>query len=569
MKKKLRFTIRRKIALTYLLIILLLGGISYSSYTSFLLMDQRTDSIVKDAIPVASAASNLMPDIIEQQNGVRGYILTGEERYLASYEAGKKQLAADLATIQVHQDKHPIMKDLVENKAKPEIEKVQTYFTLQIERVQQGKTQEARAHLDDGQVAMDAFHAVNALISQDVQKLINDDYAASHAAAEQSKTFILTGATVSLIIAIVSGFLLARSIIRPLVQVKQQLDDIADGGGDLTRDVVVHSNDEVADMANAFNRMSSQLRDMIRQVTLTAQQVAAASEELSASADQTKEATEQIASNIQEMANGTDSQVHNVEDSANQVNEMASGAQQVAANANAVSSNANRASMIAREGNQAIMTAVSQMNSINDTMQGLSQVVAGLGERSQEIGQIIEVITSIAAQTNLLALNAAIEASRAGEHGRGFAVVADEVRVLAEQSNSSALQIGRLIRTIQAETNTAVQSMESGRNEVTQGIGIVNAVGMSFEEILQSVHDVATQIEGVSAASQQISASSQQVVSSIHLIADVAGEVASGAQNVSAVTQEQLAAMEEIAASANSLSNMADDLQTLVGRFKV
>jgi methyl-accepting chemotaxis protein len=488
---------------------------------------------------------------------------------LAPYNEGKRQLEADLATIRQHYERHPIMKDLVENKAMPEIVKIQAYFESQNALVKQGKADEARVHLNDGKAAVDAFRAVNILIEQDVEKLINDDYNASHEASAQSKTVILIGGAVSVLLALVSGFLLARAIVRPLSTVNQQLSEIADGGGDLTREIVVANNDEVADLANSFNRMTAQLRDMIRQVTLTAQQVAASAEELSASADQTKSATEQIANSIQQMASGTETQAHNVEESANQMNEMSSGAQQVATNANAVAVNANHAAQIAQQGNLTIQTAVTQMSSINHTIEELSQVVAGLDERSEEITQIIEVITSIAAQTNLLALNAAIEASRAGEQGRGFAVVADEVRVLAEQSSGSARQIAELIRTIQIETHKAVQSMENGRKEVTQGIGVVNTAGHSFEEILDSVQNVANQIEGVSAASEQISASSQQVVASIHLIADVAEEVASGTQNVSAVTEEQLASMEEIAASANSLSQMADSLQELVGKFKV
>ncbi|BCJ86548.1 hypothetical protein skT53_15330 [Effusibacillus dendaii] len=221
------------------------------------------------------------------------------------------------------------------------------------------------------------------------------------------------------------------------------------------------------------------------------------------------------------------------------------------------------------EGNQAIRTAISQMNSIQNTVSGLAKVITGLGERSQEIGQIVEAITSIASQTNLLALNAAIEAARAGEHGRGFAVVADEVRKLAEQSSISAQQISELIATIQEETNKAVESMERGTKEVSEGITAVNLAGESFEQIGHSITDVSSQMQEVSAASKQMSTNSQQVIKSIDTISEITESTAAGAQNVSAASEEQLATMEEITASANALAQMAEELQKIVMKFKV
>ena len=155
------------------------------------------------------------------------------------------------------------------------------------------------------------------------------------------------------------------------------------------------------------------------------------------------------------------------------------------------------------EGNQAIQAAVLQMNAIHDSIRELSGVVEGLGNHSQAIGQIIEVITGIANQTNLLALNAAIEAARAGEHGRGFAVVADEVRKLAEQSSRSAEQISQLINTIQSDTKHAMNSMEAGTREVQQGILVVHEAGETFGQIQMSIGTVSDQVHDVSAAAQE------------------------------------------------------------------
>lgn len=209
------------------------------------------------------------------------------------------------------------------------------------------------------------------------------------------------------------------------------------------------------------------------------------------------------------------------------------------------------------------------MNSINQTVTGLANVVKGLGERSKQIGQIIEVITGIAEQTNLLALNAAIEAARAGENGRGFAVVADEVRKLAEQSAQSAQQISMLITAIQQETNEAVQSMEMATKEASNGIVVIHTAGESFVEIKNAIEEVAVQIQEVSASVQQMSAGAEQIVQSMQLVSKIAESAASGTQEVSAATEEQLASMQEISASAVSLSKMAEELQQLIQKFKI
>ncbi|WP_408605284.1 methyl-accepting chemotaxis protein [Bacillus timonensis] len=315
--------------------------------------------------------------------------------------------------------------------------------------------------------------------------------------------------------------------------------------------------------------MAKSLREVIQQVGLNADQVAASAEQLTASSEQTNDATKQIAETMQQVASGVDKQVKSIDETSQTVNEMATGVQQIAGSAQQVTSSALETTEKASEGRQSIKTVVNQMSSINDTFTELSGVVKGLGQRSVEIGQIIEVITGIADQTNLLALNAAIEAARAGEHGRGFAVVADEVRKLAEQSATSSNQIAQLILAIQNETNKAVETMEVATEEVVSGIGLVNTAGTAFTQIEDSITDVTTQIQEVSAAVQQMAAGTEQMVQSMQLITEIAEESGSGTQEVSAATEEQLASMDEISASAGALAHMAEDLQEVISKFKM
>ncbi|MNO96841.1 Methyl-accepting chemotaxis protein McpA [compost metagenome] len=214
-------------------------------------------------------------------------------------------------------------------------------------------------------------------------------------------------------------------------------------------------------------------------------------------------------------------------------------------------------------------TAVEQMCSIDGSVGGLGLVIDHLADTSQEIGQIIEVITEISYQTNLLSLNAAIEAARAGEHGRGFAVVADEVKKLAQRSAHSASEVTTLIEAIRNEIVDAQKSMHSATKEVSLGIEVVHAAGSLFSEIEGIVVEVNNQVEEVSAAARQISVGATQIVHAIEEISVVSESTSDDAQMASAATEQQLAAMEEISSSATYLTHMAGGLQALVDKFKL
>ncbi|WP_312114891.1 methyl-accepting chemotaxis protein [Brevibacillus reuszeri] len=385
---------------------------------------------------------------------------------------------------------------------------------------------------------------------------------------ETSKLTNIALGTLSMIACLLLAYWLTINIRRPIQRLVVNMKEVSDGN--LRVDpLVVKSRDEIHDLAHSFNEMTSSLQNLIRQVGTTSEQVAASAEQLNASAEQTSQATEQIAVTVQEVATATDRQQDSVERGTKSIDDISHGISQIAIKSQQASTLAVQVANLAGEGNQAIQAAVLQMNAIHDSIRELSGVVEGLGNHSQAIGQIIEVITGIANQTNLLALNAAIEAARAGEHGRGFAVVADEVRKLAEQSSRSAEQISQLINTIQSDTKQAVNSMEAGTREVQQGILVVHEAGETFGHIQMSIGTVSDQVHDVSAAAQEVAAHSEQVVDAIKQVSEVSAVTADGTQNVSAATEEQLAAMEEISSSATALSKMAEELQDMIGRFKV
>lgn len=373
---------------------------------------------------------------------------------------------------------------------------------------------------------------------------------------------------VAIIMVILTGWRVIRNVlnsIRSIVRVTTKLAD-----GDLTvYELGVYSDDEIGKLSQAYNTMIRNLKELITKITDSAMQVASSSEQLTASAEQSNKAVETIAEALQEVSQGIESQKNSVEHSVATITQMRNNSNEIAENAKVVSQNALETSEKTIKGNESIQTVIQKMTSINQAVTSLADSIKMLGQRSNDIGNIIGVITSISEQTNLLSLNAAIEAARAGEEGKGFAVVANEVRKLAEQSAQSASHITSLINEIQTETNHAIESMNEVVQEVETGIAIVTTTGTAFEEIEQSINGVTAKIQQVSNTTQQMNASTENVAQVIQGILTIAEKSASETQNVSASSEEQLASMQEITASAHALSKLADELQDLTSNFKV
>jgi len=374
-----------------------------------------------------------------------------------------------------------------------------------------------------------------------------------------------------LVVLSIAGLIIAwyaRRIARPIQALEAAANRIAAGDISLNR-LGITSNDEIGRLGQAFEIMTDNLRGLIRKITQASEQVAASSEELTANAEQSALAANQVAQVISGVAAGAERQLKAVDNTASVVGQMSAGVQQIAASTNTVAGTSAKSADAAQEGSKAVTKAIGQMGQIEEAVTRSAHVVSKLGERSKEIGQIVDTISAIAGQTNLLALNAAIEAARAGEQGRGFAVVAEEVRKLAEQSQEAAKQIASLIGEIRQDTDSAVVAMNDGTREVRIGADVVNDAGKAFQLIYRSISEVSTQMREISAAIQQMASGSQQIVASVRDIDAISKDTADQAQTVSAATEEQSATMEEIAASSQELAKMAEELTHAVSKFKV
>lgn len=369
-----------------------------------------------------------------------------------------------------------------------------------------------------------------------------------------------------LLIVLISWFF-AGYICRPVEVLKAAMQRA--GEGDLTVRTNFEPRDEIGELGQQFDQMMETRDRIIKKIIDTSRELFSSAEQLSQGTEGSVKVTEQIAATIEQVATGADNQARSVENASGQIGEMIRQVRQVDENSRTVLSAAEQANAATGKGSESIMLAVEQMQTINEAVNGSAETVKNLGVRSQEIGQIVTMITEIAEQTNLLALNAAIEAARAGEQGRGFAVVAEEVRKLAEQSAKAAEQISALIKEIQSETEKAVQAMEKGTEEVHHGIHVVQKAGDAFNEIRDSIENVTTRIKEVALATRNMAAGADQASAAVENIASIAQETAASAEEVAAATEEQTANMQELAAAVNALRDIADHLKGLTEGFKV
>lgn len=412
---------------------------------------------------------------------------------------------------------------------------------------------------------MDSQLVFEEMLNEEIEAAQNE--ADSHRSSAMGVSFGVTGLSVLLAAAI--ALLLSAKIIKPLRDVNQQLQEIADGDADLTRKLVVRTKDEIGDLARNFNRMTANLGAMIGQISHSADGLAASSVKLTADSGMTAGATERIADIMNTVAAGSDRQMNDLQTNMTTIVEMSAGIQQIAVSMQDISEASVRSTESAIAGDDSLQAAGVQMESISTSIQSLSEQVLGFARRSREISSMVDVIKDITSQTNMLALNATIEAARAGEQGRGFAVVADQVRKLAEQSAESANLIAVMAAGIQSDADDAVKVMKSSMSEVQSGSEIIEHAGHSFGEIRASIDTLAGQVYEVSGAVEQITAAADEIVASIRMVTEISETTAAHTQQVTAASQEQLDSVDQIASSASSLSSLAQGLQGLVARFNV
>ena len=395
----------------------------------------------------------------------------------------------------------------------------------------------------------------------------NDEHTASTSIGV-STAFLFTIGLVIILFICFFCILLIRQITLPLSQVVALAEKIAQG--DLTADkLAIDSKDEIGRLGEVFNRLVDSLQNIFSEVRTTADKVAASAEELSSSSEEMNASTQEVSGAIQNVAKGSGTQAEKAAQTAEAMEKSSVTLKQAVTNAQTTSVAVSQASTYAQNGKLAAQEAVDKITRLTDTVIATAKVIQGLGEKSQAIGEITDTITSIADQTNLLALNAAIEAARAGEAGRGFAVVAEEVRKLAEGSAEAVRKIGKLIKSIQSETQEAVASIQASSKEVQEGRAEVAKITDILGEINKSVQEVNAMANQISTSIQQQVKDNEVVTKAVSDVSNIAKDSAATAEEVSSSTEEQTASMQEMSASAQELSNLSMTLKNVASKFRL
>lgn len=561
----MKLTIGKKMLGGFLSVSLLLGIISFISYYNIKKVDESYSDLVERRVIILSNAKDMQISASRQISGMRG-VLMQEEGSSEIVATAINDLSEKInATIQIVQ----------REELKAKLQKLQILnadFKSQSDAIIASvRSNPEQAVRQSNQVLFPLAREIRDMsdqIANEQAKLMEEASAANRQLVDSVVTTVLFLSVFACILAVLIGVYITRIIKKPILTIAASAKEISSGilTGD---DIKVKNRDEIADLANSFNQMKMNLRQLIGQVSNNAKQVSATSHDLFESAEQTSKATEQISIAIQEVAFGSEKQVHSAAEANQAAAEILRGMNQAALSIQSVADLTTTANEKASAGNKVVTQAMEQMNVMQRSVGHTAEVMNALGEKSKEIGHIVQLITEISNQTNLLALNAAIEAARAGEHGRGFAVVADEVRKLAEQSGDAAGQIRQLIGEVQAEADKAVQSMDEGATVILEGIQMVHQSGEAFRDIVKAIEQVAAESQEVSAIIEQVNSSSQSMAEMMEGVAHIAEQSAGNTQNVAASAEEQNASMEEISASAESLSKMAQDLQEMISKFKV
>ncbi|MBF0565009.1 MAG: methyl-accepting chemotaxis protein [Nitrospirae bacterium] len=353
----------------------------------------------------------------------------------------------------------------------------------------------------------------------------------------------LTTIVVMFVVILAAGIIITiwigNTIVRPLQEAIDVSNRMAEG--DLTMDIGVSATDETGQLLSAMKNMAEKLKNIMYTIRTSSDDVASASRDLSASSEQ--------------MSNGISEQSNRASQIATSSTQMSQTVVDVARNASTIASSATEAATLAKDGETIVGKSIEEVKSIANAVSESAKLIITLGQRSNQIGDIINVIKDIADQTNLLALNAAIEAARAGEQGRGFAVVADEVRKLAERTAKATSEIGGMIVSIQQETQKAVTSMDGATHMVETGVEYASKAGDALSGIVQSINSLQSMVEQIASATEEMSTVSETITSDIETIANVSQET-----NLSA---------EQITRSASNLSKISSDLQKVVGHFNV
>ncbi|MGY2137132.1 methyl-accepting chemotaxis protein [Pseudomonas reactans] len=403
-----------------------------------------------------------------------------------------------------------------------------------------GQVDQARTQLNttNNELFRQARELIRVMIESNNRQIKEGAVAADELRAS-ALTWMISGIVLAFMIAIIVGVLITRLITRPIAQAVESAQRIAKG--DLTQAITTERTDEAGQLLMALSDMQGGLKGTLVEIANASDQLASAAEELSAVTD--------------ESSRGLTRQNDEIQQAATAVNQMTAAVDEVASNAVSTSEASHQATTEAEDGRQQVEQAVSGMRSMVGEINDSTQSVADLAGQVREIGKVIDVIRGIADQTNLLALNAAIEAARAGEQGRGFAVVADEVRALAHRTQTSTVDIEKMIGDVQTGADDAVAAMNKSLTWANNTQTLAQNAGEALQRITASVAKINERNLVIASASEEQAQVAREVDRNLLNIQDLSTQTAAGAHQTNASSQD--------------LSRLATSFNVLVSKFRL
>jgi methyl-accepting chemotaxis protein len=575
----MKWSIGNKIASGFglaLAVLLVVGAVSYDSTTKL----TRSADWVQHTHEVITSLDELLSATKDAETGQRGYVITGEARYLEPYNTARDTVDQKLNHVRALTSDSPIQQQRLQA-LEPLVDSKFTELQVVIElRKTKGFAAASQEILTDkGKAAMDAIRKlVNTMVSEETG-LLDKRSAEEKDGAHRTVLTIILGCLISLLLLGVIGVWLTRNIVGPLREVSAAAQKIA--LGDLSVGVISNGRrDEIGVLAKTFAEMADSLgqmarvagqisagdltvevkpksdkdtlgkafakmRENLRSVTREIQESISV---LSSSAQQIVATTTQVASAATETATA-------VSETTTTVEEVKQTAQLSSQKAKYVSESAQKVAQVSQGGKKSAAESIDAMKKIREQMESIAESIVRLSEQSQAIGEIMLTVNDLAEQSNLLAVNASIEAAKAGEQGKGFAVVAQEVRNLADQSKQATAQVRSILGEIQKATNAAVMVTEQGSKAVEVGVQQAARAGESVQQLTESIAEAAQ-------AAAQIAASSQQQMAGMD-------QVALAMESIKTASTQNVASTKQTESAAKNIDELGRRLKELVAVYKV